>query len=355
MLSERFQHLVALSRKRIPPTPDADLRLHRLEKPEPWPRVLLDKIAGGDFHKYPDYGAFYRRLARYAGVSPDNIVVGQGIEGLIRDLFMLCCDPGDTVVFTYPTCAMFDIYANVFQAKAHHVIIDPKNVPTIEQFIASLPETFKLLILPNPGQPVDLCFSSDELKMLAEACEQRNAVLAIDQAYAFFGADIHHLLPLEHKNVVSLLTFSKAYGGAGLRVGFAIAAGELYHALNGVRQSGEVAGPSMAAVMVLLDNFEEFVLPWIADVVAARQTLVRDLQQAGLWVRGNCANHVLVDMGNPGFARVVAEQLVQTGVHIRVNAAPLDRYLMITCGSQKLMQQFFNVFSRVALVGRDDQ
>src|SRR6185369_7641727 len=93
-----FQHLYQIERKRIPPTPEHHMRLQRLERPEPWEHELRarmwDMPANASNH-YPDYAPFYSRLSEFAGVPKEKIVVGAGIEGLIKDLVELCCDPGD--------------------------------------------------------------------------------------------------------------------------------------------------------------------------------------------------------------------------------------------------------------------
>lgn len=347
MFRPRFQHLAAIERRRIPPTPAGDLRLHRLERPEPWAADLVAEMrAGPPDNLYPDYAAFHERLAAFAGVPPRNVVAGLGIESLVRDLVMLCCDPGDGVAYTHPTCAMFSIYAHAFGARAMEIATDPERPPSARDIVAALSADVRLLILPNPGQPVDLCYSADELRPIARRCAELGAVLAIDEAYYGFGAPTALPLAFEFDNVVVLRTFSKAFGGAGLRVGFAVAAERIARTLDAVRQSGEIAGPSLHAATVLMDRFDSHVRPGIAAIVAGRDWLRATLSDEGYRVRGTTANHVLVEVG-PAAERIAA-RLAERGCHVRVNAGPCAGWLMVTCGSVGLMQEFHRRFTAAA-------
>lgn len=351
MYRDCFAHLYDddVERRRIPPTPYNDLRLHRLERPEPWPAELMWAIraAIGDIQKYPDYTVFYDRLAEFVGRPKEQIVVGAGIEDFIRSLIWLTCDPGDVFAYTWPTCAMFDIYAKVFGAEPLRIVPSPDKWFTIADLIETMPVgQARLLILPNPGQPVETYFNPDELAQLADHCRAGDTVLAIDEAYHGFGAATALELVDRFDNVVVLRTFSKAFGAAGIRIGYAIGPRSVIQPLDAIRLSGEVAGPSMAAATVLMDRWGRDVVPGIAQVVAGRDWLRERLTADGFEVRGEHANHVLVHMGDAETAFTVAERLRFDGVHVRLNSPPLERYMMITCGSRPLMQRFYEAFKR---------
>lgn len=346
-----IDHAATIERHRIPATPDGLMRLHRLERPEPWPAWLIDKMRDCPPENfYPDYAPFYARLADYSGFPADRIVVGQGIEGLIRDLVMLCCRPGDGFAYTWPTCAMFDLYARIFQAEPIRIVTDPDQPLGVADVIAAVRPGTKLLLLPNPGQPVDLWFDLEELADIADHCGKIGAILAIDEAYHGFGAPTSLPLVRRFQNVVVLRTFSKMFGAAAIRVGFAAAGWQISRALHGIRQSGEIAGPSLHAATVLLDNLD------MVEAAATLTTVGRDrLREAmidrGHSARGHWANHVLVDMGSAVWAAEMAARLEALGARVRHGMpAPLDRHLLITAGSPALMQAFVSIFD--AALGR---
>lgn len=339
--AERFRHLAEIERRRIVMPDNVRMRLNRLERPEPWPDDLLRMIEAGAalrLQQYPSYPEFYDRLSRFFQVPVDQIVVGAGIEEFIRSLFMLCIKPGDKVAFLWPTCAMFEIYARVFGAEVVRIVTDPDADLKSEQLIAKLPGDLKLLILANPGQPVDCFYGYGAVHDIARACEKRGAVLAVDEAYNGFGAPTVSAEVGHHPNMVVLRTFSKAFGAASIRLGFAVAGPVLHRALDAVRQSGEVSTFSMRVATLLMDLFDPFVATGISEVIAGRDLVRTAATALGMRARGRWANHVLIELPN---AAAVSRRLRERGVLVRAEMPePLDRHLLVTCGSPALMSDF---------------
>jgi len=333
---ECFQHLYKVKRVRIPPTPAGDLRLHRLERPEPWERWPATNF-------YPDYAAFYRRLAEFIGFPAENFVAGNGIEDLIRSLVMLSCDPGDGLAYTAPTCAMFGLYAEIFGARKVEIATSPDHLLTTRDVCRAMSKGVKLLILPNPGQPVDSCFSLDELRSIARHCRDVGAILAVDEAYHGFGAPTALPLVAEFENLVVLRTFSKAFGAAALRVGFAVGQFTAIQPLEASRPSGELSGPAMATAVAMMNSYQATILPGVAKVIEGRDWLRDQLTEDGFKARGSFANHVLVKVPGGGFE--TAQALRDRHVHVRGSfAAPLDQHILVTAGPLPLMKRFYSVF-----------
>jgi histidinol-phosphate aminotransferase len=348
LFADRWSHLGTVERKRVPPTPKDHHRLHRLERPEPWIE-LGDLITFtqpmGAINEYPDYAPFYDKLARFIGVTPKRIVVGAGIEDLIRNLFMLCIEPGDEVIYPWPTCKMFQVYAQVFRATPREIITDPQAPPTVADIVEQISRKTRLVILPNPGQPMENLFSRDDLMTLADACAEVAAVLAIDEAYYGFGAPTAQVIACSYDNVVVLRSFSKCFGGAGLRVGFAVGCRPIIGALDAVRQSGEISALSMHAAACMIDHWESHVEPGIKQVCAGRDWLRGQLTGRGFDSVGSVANHVLVNMGSAQDAHAMHDALIMHhGFHVRTNEEPLDGHLLITCGGVELMRRFMLAF-----------
>lgn len=344
LFRECFRHLGSIERRRIPPIPREAMRLHRLERPEPWPSEVVEAMrAGPPDNWYPDYAAFYRRLSAFTGVPEERMVVGAGIEDFIRTLVMLCCEPADGFAFTWPTCAMFDIYAQVFLARPVRIVTDPKRLLSVHDVTDKIDSGVKLLILPNPGQPVETYFCLAELRHIAQRCASVGAVFAIDEAYLGFGAETALPLVDDFENVVILRTFSKAFGGAALRVGYAIGQPSVIRPLHAIRESGEIAGPSINGAVALMDKWSRWVEPGIAMVCEGRDWLRDTLLRDGYDARGWFANHVMVRLDEP--AAPFAERMRKRGAHVKAGfPAPLDGSLLITGGSVTLMQRFYRAF-----------
>jgi histidinol-phosphate aminotransferase len=345
MLRPELDHLSGIDRTRIVMPDNVTMRVGRLEKPEPWPAELVEAIRESlpldKIQQYPAYQPFYERLAEFIGVSDDQIVVGAGIEEFIRTLMAGCF--GRKMAALWPTCAMIDVYARSFQVALNRIVTDPFAPPTILDVVEHIDPDTSLVMLANPGQPVGTCYDAHDIRWLATYCREIGATLAVDEAYFGFGAPTAVRLVGECDNLIVLRTFSKAFGAAGLRLGYAVAQPKLKRAVDAVRQSGEVSALSMHIATVLMDRYDEFVASSIAEICASRDWLTAHLRDDGLQAWGSVANHVLVHVG-PDMARK-AQALAAEGILVRHSMPdPLHECLMITCGSMQLMQKFYERF-----------
>lgn len=331
-VAEQFRRLPEIKRRRIEMPPHT-MRLNRLERPEPWSHELWARAALSmthvDWYLYPDYLKFYRRLAEFVEVSEREIVVGAGIEEFIRSFMML--HQGRRVAVLWPTCLMFEIYARAFG-------VELVKIPTpcsIEDVARNV--SVDAILLVNPGQPFETCFQPEEIQWLCRAFP--DAWIAVDEAYHGFGAPTvlgdHRVYP----NLMVLRTFSKAFGAAGIRLGYAVGARRTLDYLDAVRPSGEVSGLSMAVATVLMDN-PEAVEAGVAEVMAGREWLRARFAEVGYVVRGEWGNHVLVETTQ---AVKIVHDLQEIGVLVRLVD---EQHFMVTCGSVDTMRRFWIAFGR---------
>lgn len=350
-VTERFQHLHTIERKRISPpaTRMPVLRLNRGEQPMGWPDHMLsalwDTYPAHTMHQYPNYVPIYEKLAAYTGYSIEQIVVGQGIEEFIKTLPLLCCDTGDTWAVTWPTCAMYEIYAKAWNVE---LIKIPTyfNLPTAPvDVIGALKPTTKLLMLPNPGQPVETYFKPRDVELMARECAQRGVLLAMDEAHFGFGAETALPLVRQHENLIVLRTFSKMFGGASLRVGFAVASPMMAKALHAVRESGEIAGASQHVAIELLAMTNEINqrrrevregADWLREQINANGL--------GLKARGQYGFSLLVQCDTEERKNKILLELLAGGVYVKGDfAPPLEKTFLLACGNKIMMLQFYDV------------
>lgn len=345
MLHQELQHLGGVVRTRIEMPRNVSMRLNRLERPIAWPAELVREIRNrcpADLvQQYPNYPMFYRRLAAFIAQREENIVVGAGIEEFIRILMAACF--GQKVAVLWPTCAMFDIYADAFKVDLQRIETHPRKPPlTVDDVCRAVTADTRVLLLANPGQPVETFFWREELLAIAKHCAKNDCLLAIDEAYHGFGATsaIHDAVRLA--NVIVLRTFSKAMGAAGIRLGYAVGGPHTAQLLHAVRQSGEVSSLSMSVATVLMDRFFDLVQPAIRDVVLGRIWLRMAFLKAGYAAWGEQANHILVEVGTDCGRK--ARALAADGILVRVCPDPLDGYMLVTAGPQPMMERFFEAF-----------
>lgn len=354
-LRQDRQHLLDVVRTRVDPTPPTAVRAHRLERPDPLPwslrSVIGDAVRDSVIGHYPDIAALEREYAANLGVDPSCLVLGAGIDSLMADLSSLVCDPHRAMAYTWPTCYMWRIWADVAAAPRVEFGIDPVMLPDAEGWLGQLMYATSevlarkhllhlgMVILSNPGQPAETCYSGTEIAAIRDWCQTRGALLVVDEAYHGFGAESIVSWAARTPGVVALRTLSKV-GGAALRVAAAVGTPETLAPLRAVRRAHEVSGPSMVAAMVLLERWGE-VQDAVAQVVAGRDWLAQRLREGGYSViYHRCTNYLLIDMGSAERASQVGGDMWGRGVRVRHSmASPCDRYLMISCGLIDTMRE----------------
>jgi histidinol-phosphate aminotransferase len=276
-------------------------------------------------------------LAAHHGTTPGHIVAGEGIDGLLGLLVRLMISPGDPVVTSdgaYPT---FNFHVAGFGGVLHKVPYSADHEDP-EALLAKARETgARLLYLANPDNPMGSQHPAARIESLVAQLPD-DTLLILDEAYADFAPLPLPRIDPDHPNVIRMRTFSKAYGLAGLRVGYAIAAPALAGAFDKVRNHFGLGRIAQAGALAALSDQD-----WIAHVrrqtEAARARLTRIAAASGLKALPSATNFVAVDCGADGtFARAVLAALAQEGVFVRMpGVAPLDRCIRVSVGPDSVL------------------
>jgi histidinol-phosphate aminotransferase len=275
-------------------------------------------------HRYPDGSAFYlrRKLAERHGVSPDEILVGNGSNELIEMLVRTFLRPRDEAVIADQA---FVVYRMVTQA----VAATPRIVPLrhfthdLEAMAEAVTSRTRMVFVANPNNPTGTIFRRGAWEAFLRMLSGKQLLVVADDAYAEFATDPEYPDTIACRGagdvpVVSLRTFSKLYGLAGLRVGYAVAPTGVIDALGRVRQPFNVNALALVAADAALDD-RAHVEKTLAVNREGMAYLTREFDRLGLpWVPSN-ANFVLVRVGH---GVDVYEALLRQGVIVR----PMDGY-----------------------------
>lgn len=273
-------------------------------------------------------------IARHHGITPDHVVVGEGIDGLLGLTVRLLVGPQDAVVTSLGAYPTFGFHVAGFGGVLHRVPYKGDHEDP-EALIAMARETgAKLVYLANPDNPMGSWHPAPRIAAMLDALPG-GCLLLLDEAYADLApAGTVPDISADDPRVIRMRTFSKGYGLAGLRVGYAIAAPDLIRAFEKVRNHFGVGRIAQAGAMAALAD-----QPWLAQVrekvIAARITIADIAQENGLIPLPSATNFVTVDCGRDGdFARAVLRELVARDVFVRMpGVAPLDRCIRISAGS----------------------
>ena len=298
-------------------------------------RAMAEAAAESWKYGDPESHDLKAALSAKLGIPPEAILVGEGIDGLLGYVARLTVGPGDTVVTSdgaYPT---FNYHVAGFGGTLHKVPFGANDREDIDALLKTAEETSaKLVYLCNPDNPMGTWHDATRIQD-AVARTPDGTLLVLDEAYAEFAPQgTVPPLDISDRRVIRMRTFSKAYGLAGLRVGYAVGHPDLIRAFDRIRNHFGMSRLSQIGATAALED-EAWLTSVIAQVTAARQTLTQIAAANGLTAIPSAANFVTIDCGgDAAFAKIVLDQMVQRDVFVRMPfAAPGNRCIRITCGT----------------------
>ncbi|MET0594659.1 MAG: histidinol-phosphate transaminase, partial [Polyangiaceae bacterium] len=311
------------------------IKLNTNENPyPPSPRVIeaLKHAVTDDLRLYPDPTAKELRVkaAEVYGVTPEQVICGNGSDDLLSMLFRACVDSGTTadVAYPVPTYSLYDTLAAIQGAQ-------PKTVPFGADFKlpvdALLAANARLNLICNPNSPSG---TFTPLSVIADFARRSNGVVVVDEAYADFANESAISLLDSCPNVVVLRTFSKSFSLAGMRIGLAFASRAGIAELEKVKDSYNLDRLSLVAARAALED-----MPWmqanVAKIRATRENLVRELGALGFRVPASESNFVFATHPKFGGADLY-RALRERGILVRYFATPaLKDGLRITVGTDE--------------------
>ncbi|MDV4146021.1 pyridoxal phosphate-dependent aminotransferase [Shimia sp. FJ5] len=285
--------------------------------------------------KYPDASSHELRhaLADHHGVAPENILVGEGIDGLLGYLVRLLVGSGDAVVTSdgaYPT---FNYHVAGYGGVLHKVPYrdDHEDLPAL---IAKAGEVdAKLVYFANPDNPMASWTAGENILAALDTLPE-GTLLLLDEAYIDFAPEgTAPEIDIEDPRVIRMRTFSKAYGMAGARVGYAMGARDLIKSFDKIRNHFGMNRAAQAGARAALAD-QAYLETTLARVAKAREDITRIAAENGLSALPSATNFVAVDCGRDAdYAKAVLEGLVARGVFVRMPfVAPQNRCIRISCG-----------------------
>lgn len=309
--------------------------------------AILKNIAG--LNRYPDGSGhvLVRKLAEKFNVAPENIVIGNGSDDIISMLTQTFLNPGDEAILPKPSFLMYEIAVKTADAV-------PVSVPLKSLFIdlegmrERISSRTRMIFLCNPNNPTGAVIAAAELEKFIDDIPA-GIVVVVDEAYIEFARDpccmSAVLYAADNRPVVALRTFSKAYGLAGLRVGYGIMARETAGLLNRIRQPFNVNSLAQAGACAALDDkvFFDRTVKLVHDGIDA---LHDALDRLAIRHFPTEANFFLIDV--EGDADDVFERLLRLGVIVRSMASyGYPNFIRVNAGLPQENQRFIDALKTI--------
>ena len=286
----------------------------------------------------PELHNLRHALAAHHRVAPENIVVGEGIDGLLGYLVRLLVAEGDPVVTSLGAYPTFLYHVAGFGGQVTTVPYKDDHEDPEALLAAARATGAKLLYLANPDNPMGTWHKAEAIERLIAALPPET-VLILDEAYADTAPqEAIPAIDVSHPRVIRMRTFSKAYGLAGLRVCYAIGHHELIRAFDKIRNHFGMGRIAQAGALAALKD-QDYLNQTVEKISQARAEIARIVQENGLTPLPSATNFVAVDCGRDGaYAAALLNELTKRGVFLRMPAiAPLNRTIRISCGDAAML------------------
>ena len=280
-------------------------------------------------------------LAAHHGCTPAHIMVGEGIDGLLGYLVRLFVSAGDSVVTSAGAYPTFNYHVAGFGGTLHTVPYVDDHEDPASLFAKAAEVDAKLVYLANPDNPMGSHHRGDEIAKAMEALPS-GTLLVLDEAYVECAPEGTALpLPADDPRVIRMRTFSKVYGLAGARVGYAIGHPDLIEAFHKVRNHFGMNRAAQAGALAALED-DSYLARVQQDILEARDRIAQIARGNGLTPLPSATNFVTIDCGrDAAFAKAVLDGLIARGIFVRMPfVAPQNRCIRVSCGTTAMLDAF---------------
>ncbi|MFC0309252.1 histidinol-phosphate transaminase [Gallibacterium trehalosifermentans] len=299
--------------------------------------------------RYPDSNGFYfkQAVAQKFNLDPAQITLGNGSNDLLELIAHTFVSEGDEVIFSQYAFIVYPLVTQAINAKA--VVIPAKNWGhDLGAFLAHITNKTKLIYIANPNNPTGTFLTTDEIEQFL-AKVPANIIVVLDEAYTEFTNEQERVpsfaLQQKYANLVVCRTLSKAYGLAGLRIGYAVSNPEIADLFNRVRQPFNCNSLALAAATAVI-NDEAFLQKVAENNHQGMQQLINFFEQQGLDYIPSKGNFITVDLKQP--AQPIYNALLHKGVIVRPIAGyGMPNHLRVSIGLPEENQAFINALTEV--------
>ncbi|EFM56063.1 histidinol-phosphate transaminase [Brucella inopinata] len=314
------------------------------------PQALEAALQHIAIYPNPSGRALLKKLATKHGTSADRLVLGNGSEDLLAVLARAVLRPGDRVVTLYPSFPLHEDYARLMGAEVTRIGLTPEGRIDVDALVHAVASPVRLVLFANPMNPAGVWLSPQELGRVLDAVHPET-VTCLDEAYHEYAegdgyASAEARLATHRGPLLILRTFSKAWGLAGLRVGYGLTNNsELKRGLDLVRTPFNVNIMAQVAAEAALDH-PQSVAEAVALVQRERPRMQNGIEALGLRVLPSRGNFLFFDAARP--AADLAEALLEKGVIVKPWRQPgYETWLRVSVGKKADNDQFLSALATV--------
>lgn len=298
-------------------------------------------------HRYPDSGCYYlkQKLAQKFALKPSNFIVANGSDEIIVLTLRAFLNPGEEVITAKPTFLIYEIASKIAQAKLKLVPLKKfrYDLKTIARRVTA---KTKIIFIANPDNPTGTYLTQEEVEEFLTKVPS-HVIIYFDEAYFEYVSvkDFPDTVKFINKRpLIVTRSFSKAYGLAGIRIGYGIAQEQIISYLDKVREPFNVNSLAQVAALSALDD-EQFIKRSQKYLLREKQYLYRALNNLGLNYIPSMTNFIMIQLRD---AKKIADELLRRGIIVRyLGAWGLNNCIRVTIGKRNENKKFLSELSHL--------
>lgn len=316
---------------------DADkiLMMSRNENPYGPSPMVWEALRGVQLHRYPDSRSFLDALSDYTGFPEKNIVTGAGMDEVITAVARLFLGKGDKALIPIPTYSLYCLAVKL--CGANPVYQQRQNGFEVD---SEIPEGFKLIFLCSPNNPTGSTISEETIRTIAESTD---AIIFLDEAYAEFADKSLIKMVGNHENLIIGRTLSKAFGLAGLRLGYAVAPDWIAEQYRRISPLFSISGLSLAAGVAALVDVAY--MKRSVSKIRSERDMIQSRIEGAHPSQGN-----FLYIKTPKRSAEITESLLKKGIVVRdCSAMPGagENHIRVTVGTPEQNERFLEAYSSI--------
>ena len=302
---------------------------------------VVSNINSNLISAYPEVHEIYTKLSQWLNIEYGNIFVTAGSDAAIKSVFEVFINEGDEIITLHPTYAMYYVYSEMFGAYLKKIEYNQDLSLDYLKIIQAITDKSRLICIANPNSPTGTIIERTELLEIIKIAQEKDILVLIDEAYFLYYPETFIRDVTCFSNLIVTRSFTKAYGLASARLGFAVSNPYIISCLKKVRPIYEVNSFSILLGKLIIDN-EKIILENMKRFNEGKIFLIDELKSLGLNIYTTHANFLLIDMRSSELAMLTKQELYNRKILISAGYTnePMNRCIRISISEKKHMQKF---------------
>ena len=313
------------------------------------PKVIeaLNKINQGNLSVYPEYSKLRKALASYCNVDVEEVIPTNATDEAIKTIIETYIEKNKgEIIIPMPTFAMFKFYAQLNEAVIREVLYNADLSFPIDRVLSAINKNTKIVVLVNPNSPTGTSINDNDIINVIEKAQRNDAIVMVDEAYSQFYGKTSIPLIKKYGNLIITQTFSKAFGLAGLRLGYIISNKNNIKNIQKALSPYSVNGVAVACAFAALKD-QKYVKNYVKEVNESKKMLYKALDLLKMKYFKSDANFVLLSLGkNAGY---FCKKLKEDGILVRDRSMDklLNGCVRVTLGTREQTKKLIGAMNKI--------